>query len=182
VLIYLQFVLSKNHISLYSSRTCINLNEILIGKIKQQPEHDGSDVHVELNVDHEHGSDIIANMTKAPRVKYITFYEDSESIPGKRTAVWELDKTNHRNIVRSPVLMRELWLQMWHDIQPGAKSKFVTKAKRGPLRDADCYWDYGKACCAWQEYCEYRYSFGDVHLGQSCRLRNTSANMLLQYI
>jgi hypothetical protein len=147
-----------------------------------QPEHDGSDVHVELNVDHEHGSDIIANMTKAPRVKYITFYEDSESIPGKRTAVWELDKTNHRNIVRSPVLMRELWLQMWHDIQPGAKSKFVTKAKRGPLRDADCYWDYGKACCAWQEYCEYRYSFGDVHLGQSCRLRNTSANMLLQYI
>jgi hypothetical protein len=157
VLIYLQFVLSKNHISLYSSRTCINLNEILIGKIKQQPEHDGSDVHVELNVDHEHGSDIIANMTKAPRVKYITFYEDSESIPGKRTAVWELDKTNHRNIVRSPVLMRELWLQMWHDIQPGAKSKFVTKAKRGPLRDADCYWDYGKACCAWQEYCEYRY-------------------------
>lgn len=88
---------------------------------------------------------------------------------------------NHRNIVRSPVLMRELWLQMWHDIQPGAKSKFVTKgknklltllllsivfgckykyrvtAKRGPLRDTDCYWDYGKACCAWQEYCEYRF-------------------------
>jgi hypothetical protein len=95
VLIYLQFVLSKNHISLYSSRTCINLNEILIGKIKQQPEHDGSDVHVELNVDHEHGSDIIANMTKAPRVKYITFYEDSESIPGKRTAVWELDKSGY---------------------------------------------------------------------------------------
>jgi hypothetical protein len=99
-----------------------------------QPEHDGSDVHVELNVDHEHGSDIIANMTKAPRVKYITFYEDSESIPGKRTAVWELDKTNHRNIVRSPVLMRELWLQMWHDIQPGAKSKFVTKGKK------ETYW------------------------------------------
>jgi hypothetical protein len=60
-----------------------------------QPEHDGSDVHVELNVDHEHGSDIIANMTKAPRVKYITFYEDSESIPGKRTAVWELDKSGY---------------------------------------------------------------------------------------
>lgn len=48
---------------------------------------------MELNVEHEHGSDIIANMTKAPRVKYITFYEDSESIPGKRTAVWELDKS-----------------------------------------------------------------------------------------
>ena len=91
----------------------------------------------------------------------------------------------------------------------GCKYKYVVTAKRGPLRDADCYWDYGKACCAWQEYCEYRfsflfhlkfhiyyseicnfnycetecrYSFGDVHLGQSCRLRNTSANMLLQYI
>lgn len=92
--------------------------------------------------------------------------------------------------------MRELWLQMWHDILPNAKSKFVTKgkcflllffvicylfvfffffrweercyleqnftneksatAKRGPLRDEDCYWDYGKARCAWAQYCEYR--------------------------
>lgn len=29
-------------------------------------------------------------------------------------------------------------------------------AKRGPLRDDDCYWDYAKARCAWAEYCEYR--------------------------
>ncbi|KAK7841308.1 phospholipid--sterol o-acyltransferase, partial [Quercus suber] len=120
------------------------------------PEHDGSDVQVELNVEHHHGEDIIPNMTRSPRVKYITFYEDSESIPGKRTAVWELDKASHRNIVRHPVLMRELWLQMWHDIHPDAKSRFVTKAKRGPLRDEDCFWDYGKARCAWPEYCEYR--------------------------
>lgn len=35
--------------------------------------------------------------------------------------------------------------------------EFFVTAKRGPLRDADCYWDYGKACCAWQEYCEYRF-------------------------
>lgn len=34
---------------------------------------------------------------------------------------------NHRNIVRSPALMRELWLEMWHDIHPDKKSKFVTK-------------------------------------------------------
>ncbi|XP_030499846.2 phospholipid--sterol O-acyltransferase isoform X2 [Cannabis sativa] len=147
-----------------------------------QSEHDGSDVHVELNVEHIHDVDIVPNMTKLPRAKYVTYYEDSESIPGKRTAVWELDKANHRNIVRSPILMRELWLQMWHDVHPNATSKFVTKAKRGPLRDEDCYWDYGKARCAWAEYCEYRYNFGDVHLGQSCRLKNSSAKMLLDYL
>lgn len=147
-----------------------------------QLEHDGSDLQVKLNVDHIHGEDIISNMLRSPRVKYITYYEDSESILGRRTAVWELDKANHRNIVRSPVLMRELWLQMWHDIHPDAKSKFVTKAKRGPMRDVDCYWDYGKARCAWPEYCEYRYVFGDVHLGQSCRLKTSSADLLLHYL
>nr|CAN69584.1 hypothetical protein VITISV_006259 [Vitis vinifera] len=147
-----------------------------------QSEHDGSDIQVEFNVEHHPDEDIVPNMTRSPRVKYITYYEDSKSIPGRRTAVWELDKANHRNIVRSPVLMRELWLQMWHDIHPDAKSKFVTKAKRGPLRHEDCYWDYGKARCAWPEYCEYRYVFGDVHLGQSCRLRNSSADMLLHYV
>jgi hypothetical protein len=26
-----------------------------------------------------------------------------------------------------PVLMRELWLEMWHDMHPDSKSKFVTK-------------------------------------------------------
>ncbi|KAK8947500.1 Phospholipid--sterol O-acyltransferase [Platanthera guangdongensis] len=147
-----------------------------------QLEHDGSDLQIELNVDHIHGEDIVPNMLRSPRVKYITYYEDSESIPGRRTAVWELDKANHRNIVRAPVLMRELWLQMWHDIHPDAKLKFVTKAKRGPLRDVDCYWDYGKARCAWPDYCEYRYVFGDVHLGQSCRLKNSAADLLLHYL
>ncbi|XP_026660396.1 phospholipid--sterol O-acyltransferase-like isoform X3 [Phoenix dactylifera] len=147
-----------------------------------QSEHDGSDVQISLNVEHHQDEDIVPNMTRTPRVKYITYYEDSESIPGRRTAVWELDKANHRNLVRSQVLMRELWLQMWHDIHPDAKSKFVTKARRGPLRHADCYWDYGKARCAWPEYCEYRYAFGDVHLGQSCRLKNSSTDLLLHYL
>ncbi|MED6111585.1 hypothetical protein PIB30_053558 [Stylosanthes scabra] len=118
------------------------------------------------------------NITRAPQSEH----DDSESLPGKRTAVWELDKANHRNIVRSPVLMRELWLEMWHDVHPDAKGKFVTKAKRGPLRDDDCYWDYGKARCAWADYCEYRYVFGDVHLGQSCRLKSTSTDQLLNYL
>lgn len=132
--------------------------------------------------------------------------------------------------------MRELWLEMWHDLHPDSKSKFVTKgmlrfeqpkehgcslvwlmafqvtntsvwtAFRGPLRNEDCRWDYGKARCGFPEHCEYRYApvfpvlfsvletrpflvtrksrytFGDVHLGMSCRLRNTSANLLQQYL
>ncbi|XP_020531050.1 phospholipid--sterol O-acyltransferase isoform X1 [Amborella trichopoda] len=146
-----------------------------------QSEHEGLDVQVHLNVGH-HGRDIVPNMTRAQRVKYITYYEDGESIPGRRTAVWELDKVNHRNIVRSPVLMRELWLEMWHDTHPDAKSKFVTKAKRGPLRHDDCYWDYGKARCAWPDHCEYRYLFGDVHLGQSCRLKISPDDLLSHYL
>lgn len=147
-----------------------------------QSEHDGSDVQVELNVIHPRDADIVPSMTREPKVRYITYYEDSESTPGRRTAVWELDKVNHRNIVRSPALMRELWLEMWHDIHPNATAKFVTKGRRGPLRDDDCYWDYAKARCAWADYCEYRYVFGDVHLGQSCRLRNSSTHLLRDYI
>ncbi|MCD7463116.1 hypothetical protein HAX54_049989 [Datura stramonium] len=147
-----------------------------------QSEHDGSDVQVHRNIEHQHGEDIVPDMTRLPTVKYITYYEDSESSPGTRTAVWELDKANHRNIVRSPALMRELWLEMWHDIHPDKKSNFVTKAKRGPLRDEDCYWDYGKARCAWPEHCEYRYLFGDVHLGQSCRLKNSTSDLLSHYV
>ncbi|CAL4967604.1 unnamed protein product [Urochloa decumbens] len=147
-----------------------------------QAEHDGSDLQTVMNIDHHHGQDILPNMTRSPHVKYITYYEDAESLPGWRTAVWELDKANHRNIVRTPVLMRELWLEMWHDMHPESKSKFVTKAFRGPLRNEDCRWDYAKARCGFPEHCEYRYIFGDVHLGMSCRLKNTSTNLLQQYL
>jgi hypothetical protein len=45
-----------------------------------------------MNIDHHHGLDIVPNMTRTPHVKYITYYEDAESLPGWRTAVWELDK------------------------------------------------------------------------------------------
>lgn len=57
-----------------------------------QSEHDGSDIQVQLNVEHLHETDIIPNMKRSAGVKYVTYYEDSESLPGKRTAVWELDK------------------------------------------------------------------------------------------
>jgi hypothetical protein len=60
--------------------------------LEMQSEHDGSDIQVEFNVEHHEGEDIVPNMTKSPRVKYITYYEDSKSITGKRTAVWEIDK------------------------------------------------------------------------------------------
>lgn len=146
-----------------------------------QSEHDGSDVQVQLNVEHIH-DDVISNMTRSPRVKYITFYEDSKSLSGKKTAVWEMDKANHRNIVRSSIVMREIWLEMWHDMHSDTDKNFVTKDMRGPLRDEDCYWDYGKARCAWPKHCEYRYNFGDVHLGQSCRLTNSSDDILFSYI
>ncbi|CAL5395268.1 unnamed protein product [Camellia sinensis] len=55
-------------------------------------EHDGSDVQVHLNVEHHYEANVIPNMSRSPRVKYITYYEDSDSLPGKRTVVWELDK------------------------------------------------------------------------------------------
>jgi hypothetical protein len=57
-----------------------------------QAEHDGSDLQTSMNAEHHHGQDLFPNMTRAPHVKYITYYEDAESIPGWRTAVWELDK------------------------------------------------------------------------------------------
>lgn len=57
-----------------------------------QSEHDGTDVQVNINVEHHPDKDILPNMTRPNRIKYITYYEDAESIPGKRTAVWELDK------------------------------------------------------------------------------------------
>ncbi|KAK8466672.1 hypothetical protein PHAVU_008G143913, partial [Phaseolus vulgaris] len=66
--------------------------------------------------------------------------------------------------------MRELWLEMWHDIHPDAKLELVKKA--GPLRDGDCYLDYGKARCgAWSDYYEYSY-----------RLRYTNAEVLSHYL
>lgn len=57
-----------------------------------QTAHEVEDMQEQLNVWHDPGSDVIPNMTRDSRVKYITYYEDGTSLPGKRTAVWELDK------------------------------------------------------------------------------------------
>ncbi|CAM6028890.1 unnamed protein product [Sphagnum balticum] len=148
-----------------------------------QTAHEVCDIQQELNVLHDFDTDIIPNMTREGGAKYITYYEDGVSLPGKRTAVWELDKVDHRNIVRSPVLLRELWLETIHSLHPDAKRHFVSKEHREPMRDEDCYWDYGRARCSHPDHCEYRYAFGDVHLGQSCRLKFSSdKDHILNYL
>ncbi|KAJ7543177.1 hypothetical protein O6H91_09G028100 [Diphasiastrum complanatum] len=146
-----------------------------------QGAHDG-DVQEDINFEHESGNDIIPNMSRDSKFKYVTFYEDGISIPGKKTAVWELDKVDHRNLVRSPVLLRELLLETLHSTHPEAKRHFVSKARREPMRDEDCFWDYSKARCGFSEHCEYRYVFGDVHLGQSCRLKTSTDRHILHYL
>ncbi|CAM6094433.1 unnamed protein product [Calypogeia fissa] len=148
-----------------------------------QRAHDILDVQQELNVEHVEWEDITPNMSRERNAKYVTFYEDAVSRPGKKTAVWELDKVGHRNIVREPVFLRELWLETVHSYHEGAKRTFVSKDKRDPLRDEDCYWDYGRARCGFSDRCEYRYVFGDIHLGQSCRLKaSESGDHLLHYL
>ncbi|KAJ7292279.1 hypothetical protein O6H91_Y288800 [Diphasiastrum complanatum] len=139
-----------------------------------QNAHYGSDVQEILDVEQEPGKDIFLKMPHNIKSKYITYYEDGTSLPGKKTAVWELDKLDHRNLVRSPVLMREMWLETLHSLHPEPNKHFVSKAMRKPMRDEDCYWDYSKARCSFLRFCEYRYIFGDVHLGQSCRLKASS--------
>lgn len=147
-----------------------------------QRAYTASDVQVTNDVKHLVGDDIIPDMARDSNTRYMTFYEDGDSIPGKRTAVWEIDKVDHRNIVRLPVLLRELWLETAHGFHPEAKRHFVSKVKREPIRDEDCFWDYSKARCGMQDRCEYRYMFGDVHLGQSCRLRASLDNPFEHYL
>ncbi len=57
-----------------------------------QTAHEVNDMQEELDVFHEYGSDVVPNMTREAGAKYITYYEDGVSLPGKRTAVWEIDK------------------------------------------------------------------------------------------
>ncbi|CAB9517445.1 Phospholipid--sterol O-acyltransferase [Seminavis robusta] len=42
-----------------------------------------------------------------------------------------------------------------------------------PTNDNDCFWNYAEVRCDRPRYCEYQYRVGDVHLSQSCRLRET---------
>eukprot|EP00897_Mesotaenium_endlicherianum_P001774 jgi/Mesen1/1624/ME000135S00620 len=229
--------------------------------------YEGCDVQREMNVEHARGRDVVPrNFTRGVNGgKYITYYEDSESEPGRTTAAhqslayrgraggragwrwWAAGAralvppggaaVDHRTIVKNKVLMREIWLQELHSDHPDASKPFVRKGGdnalllpsscspspapspsprfgealacayrfahegpfaqqltggggrladadyREPMRDEDCYWDYGKARCALQHCCEYRYMFGDVHLGQSCRLKaNNDTDYFSRYL
>lgn len=42
-----------------------------------------------------------------------------------------------------------------------------------PENDADCSWDYDTAECTHPRFCRFTYCFGDVTLGQSCRLKRS---------
>lgn len=137
-----------------------------------QTAHSGEEVQAMEDVDHTAGEDLYPHdFTRAHGQKYITYYEDSSSIKGRKTAVWELDKVDHRMIVQNQHVLREIWLETMHHAHPFKTKPFVSKEYREPMRDEDCFWDYGRARCGLQDSCEYRYVFGDVHLGQSCRLR-----------
>jgi len=61
-------------------------------RVEVQTAHEVTDMQEKLNVERDRHADIVPNMTRDSRVKYITYYEDGVSLPGKRTAVWELDK------------------------------------------------------------------------------------------
>lgn len=146
--------------------------------------HEPHHVQSEKNVPHDPSEDLVPSADTFSRNEsqaYITYYEDSAT-PGLKTAVWELDKVDHRNIVQSHILLREIWLEAIHNGHPNVTSPFVRKEFREPMRDEDCYWDYAHARCALHDSCEYRYTFGDVHLGQSCRLKKTNTNLFHKYL
>lgn len=82
--------------------------------------------------------------------------------------MWEIDGAGHREILGNPAFLRELRAEM-RNLFTGKTSS--DKTSRPPVVDSDCYWNYRRAKCEFPEFCEYRYSFGDVILDQSCRLR-----------
>ena len=44
-------------------------------------------------------------------------------------------------------------------------------AKCDNFTDSECKWDYPKAHCENEDCCQYRYKFGDITLGESCRAK-----------
>ena len=89
------------------------------------------------------------------------------------TAVWELEGVGHREILGNGAFLRELVAELRHEMEGGteASTTFASKARRPPRTDQECDWDYALASCKYLQHCVYSFKFGDVHLGQSCRLK-----------
>ncbi|ETV96537.1 hypothetical protein H310_10248 [Aphanomyces invadans] len=100
----------------------------------------------------------------------ITFYEYTDT--RTHTSVWELDRVQHREILSHPAFLRELKHELQQAFATGRAH--ASKSFRPPHHDSDCYWNYLGAQCAYSEYCQYDYKFGDVTLDQSCRIKTTN--------
>jgi len=136
------------------------------------------------------------NHAQASAAGVNTFYEERRVDPADQhkmshTAVWELDQVEHREVIGSPVFLRELL----HQIESQQRAQmdvrfqmqnvlsqvtqkhnlFATKTgARHPNSDDGCFWDYGRAQCAWPQHCEFRFTFGDLSATHSCKLRSNS--------
>ncbi|CAI5734160.1 unnamed protein product [Hyaloperonospora brassicae] len=104
----------------------------------------------------------------------VTFFESSGQVGGAATStgVWEIDGVKHRDILSSPVFLRELRAELRHIFNGKTNSD---KSSRPPVVDGDCYWNYRYARCEFPVFCEYRYVFGDVTFDQSCRPSSSSS-------
>ncbi|KAF1334163.1 Phospholipid sterol acyl transferase 1, partial [Globisporangium splendens] len=139
----------------------------------------------------------LEGLFKSSTTDQITFFERKTEVNGvtRSTGVWEVDNAGHREILANPAFLRELRAE----IRQVFKGKIISdkvrpvdtftngnpqnvaltltlfipciQTSRPPVIDSDCYWNYRQAKCEFPEFCEYRYSFGDVILDQSCRLR-----------
>ncbi|CAH0489731.1 unnamed protein product [Peronospora farinosa] len=100
----------------------------------------------------------------------ITFFDSSKEVNEATfsTGVWEIDGVSHRDILSNPAFLRELRAELRHIFNGKTNSD---KSSRPPIIDGDCYWNYRRAHCEFQEFCEYRYVFGDMTFDQSCRIR-----------
>lgn len=123
---------------------------------------------------------LLEGFFKTSTLDQITFFERREPQTKngggavQTTGVWEIDGAGHREILGNPAFLRELRAEMRSLFTTTKQTKTdmsSDKTSRPPVIDGDCYWNYRQAKCAFSDFCEYRYAFGDVILDQSCRLR-----------
>jgi len=144
----------------------------------------------------------VANQTGSSKSdRKMTFFEeqrlDLDRGRVRSTAVWELDGTSHRHVIKSPLLLAELRRHLQTEMKfvreveekmdttlkallvSSASDLFEIRAQnyyRGtPTTDLDCVWNYANRSCANHRFCQYKYQFGDFLPSHSCRLRKDYA-------